>query len=219
MIDPIGVGDSQVSPYERYNQYSQYTKFNPYAGASNTAAGAPVGRISTQAFAPAQANPLQQAAAAGGTPVAAAAAGTASPAGQSSPFGQIPNLLDRIKGAIKKECQSCKNRQYQDQSNDSGVSYQTPTTIDPNQAGAAVRAHEQEHVGRAQAKAQREGRDVIRQSVIIKTSICPECGRVYISGGTTTTMTRKKAQEDDAGSLFRAKQATPGKGTYFDISI
>ena len=37
-------------------------------------------------------------------------------------------------------------------------SFQTPTQVDPKQAASAVRGHEQEHVVREQAKAQRENR-------------------------------------------------------------
>jgi len=89
-----------------------------------------------------------------------------------------------------KECQTCKNRKYQDGSNDQGVSFKTPTKLDRNKAPAAIRAHESEHVGRERAKAKAEGREVVSQNVTYKTAICPECGRVYVSGGTTVTMTR-----------------------------
>lgn len=89
-------------------------------------------------------------------------------------------------------CQTCKNRKYQDGSNDPGVSFKTPTHISPEQSGAAVRAHENEHVNREQAKAEQEGREVVTQSVQIHTSVCPDCGKPYVSGGTTTTTTREK---------------------------
>ena len=88
------------------------------------------------------------------------------------------------------ECQTCKERKYQDGSDDPGVSFKTPTNIAPEQAAAAVRGHENEHVVREQAKAQREDRKVVSQSVTYHTSICPECGKVYVSGGTTRTVTR-----------------------------
>ena len=87
------------------------------------------------------------------------------------------------------ECQTCEQRKYQDGSDDAGVSYQTPTHIAPEQAGSAVRGHEMEHVTRERAKAIREGREVISQSVTVHTAICPECGKAYISGGTTRTVT------------------------------
>ncbi len=87
------------------------------------------------------------------------------------------------------ECKTCEQRKYQDGSDDMGVSYQTPTRIDPDQVASAVRGHEMEHVVREQAKAQREGRKVVSQSVTLHTAICPECGKAYISGGTTRTVT------------------------------
>ena len=89
----------------------------------------------------------------------------------------------------KAECETCKNRQYQDGSDDPGVSFKTATKLSPDEAATAVRSHEQEHVVRERAKAQREGRKVISQSVSIHTSVCPECGRVYVSGGVTRTVT------------------------------
>ena len=95
------------------------------------------------------------------------------------------------------ECQTCARRKYQDGSDDPGVSFKSPTHISPEQAGSAVRGHEQEHVVREQAAAQREGREVVRQSVSIHTDICPECGRVYISGGTTETVTSGKDAEPE----------------------
>ena len=94
------------------------------------------------------------------------------------------------------ECQTCKNRKYQDGSDDPGVSFKTATNVAPEQAAAAVRGHEQEHVVREQAKAQREDRKVVSQSVTIHTEICPECGDVYVSGGTTRTTTKANPVEE-----------------------
>ena len=88
------------------------------------------------------------------------------------------------------ECQTCKERKYQDGSDDPGVSFKTPTNIAPEQAASAVRGHENEHVVREQAKAQREDRKVVSQSVSYRTDICPECGKTYVSGGTTRTVTK-----------------------------
>lgn len=99
------------------------------------------------------------------------------------------------KAAEEGECQTCKERKYQDGSNDPGVSFKTPSRIAPEMAGAAVRGHEMEHVVREQAKAQREGRRVISQSVSIHTAICPECGKAYISGGTTRTTTAAQPEQ------------------------
>lgn len=85
------------------------------------------------------------------------------------------------------ECETCKTRKYQDGSNEM-VSFKSPTHISPESAPAAVRAHEQEHVSNAYNKAAKaEHAQVINASVSIQTSVCPECGRTYVSGGETTT--------------------------------
>jgi len=96
------------------------------------------------------------------------------------------------------ECQTCKERKYQDGSDDPGVSFKTPTNIAPEQVASAVRGHENEHVVREQAKARQEGRKVVNQSVTYHTAICPECGKAYVSGGTTRTVT-KAADSQQAG--------------------
>ncbi|MBR1659473.1 MAG: hypothetical protein IJ705_04070 [Oscillospiraceae bacterium] len=87
------------------------------------------------------------------------------------------------------KCETCERRRYQDGSDDPGVSFKSPTHLSPEQAASAVMGHEQEHVVREQAEAAREGRKVISQSVSIHTDICPECGKVYVSGGVTRTVT------------------------------
>ena len=88
------------------------------------------------------------------------------------------------------ECQTCKERKYQDGSDDPGVSFKAPTNIAPEQVASAVRGHENEHVVREQVKARQENRKVVSQSVTYHTAICPECGKAYVSGGTTRTVTK-----------------------------
>ena len=85
------------------------------------------------------------------------------------------------------ECRTCKQRKYQDGSDEGNVSFKTAQHISPQAAGAAVRAHEGEHVSNAYKKAATDGGKVLQASVAIHTAVCPECGRVYVSGGTTTT--------------------------------
>ena len=92
------------------------------------------------------------------------------------------------------ECETCKNRRYQDGSDDSGVSYQTPTHISRSAAPSAVMSHELEHVYRERAKAEGENARVVAQSVMIHRDICPECGRSYVSGGTTRTTTAREIE-------------------------
>ena len=96
-------------------------------------------------------------------------------------------------------CETCKHRQYQDQSNDPGVSMKSATTVAPEAAAAAVASHEGEHVTRERAKAETEGREVVYQTVSYSSAVCPECHKVYISGGLTTTATRSKSKSPQAG--------------------
>ncbi len=84
------------------------------------------------------------------------------------------------------ECQTCKNRKYQDGS-DEMVSFKSPKHVSPESAASAVRAHEQEHVSNAYKKAASKDGKVISAAVSIHTAVCPECGRTYVSGGTTHT--------------------------------
>ena len=95
------------------------------------------------------------------------------------------------------ECKPCKERKYQDGSDDPGVSFKSPTHIAPDQSASAVRGHELEHVVRERAKAQSEGRRVISQSVTMQTGICPECGRVYTAGGVTRTTTAADSKPEE----------------------
>ena len=120
---------------------------------------------------------------------------------------RIKNIDDRINNLRERlvkleankqsgECETCENRRYQDGSDDPGVSFKNASKISGN-VEAAVRGHEQEHVSRNRAEADREGREIVYQSVVIKHAICPECGTTYVSGGETTTVTRTKTGSDN----------------------
>ena len=123
--------------------------------------------------------------------------------------GELETEIGKSKSAqevmAEGECQTCKDRKYQDGSDDPGVSFKTPTNVAPELAASAVRGHEQEHVAREQAKARREGREVVSQSVTYHTAICPECGKVYVSGGTTRTSTRAVQEQPDAGAELEGR--------------
>ena len=84
------------------------------------------------------------------------------------------------------ECQTCKNRKYQDGS-DEMVSFKAPSHISPESSAAKVMSHEQEHVTNAYKDAAQNNGKVVSCSVTLKSAICPECGRSYIAGGTTST--------------------------------
>ena len=93
------------------------------------------------------------------------------------------------------ECQTCASRKYQDGSDESDVSFQTPTHISPSIAATVILGHEHEHVANAYEKEQMSSVDhdhmhahVDQASVKLKVDICPECGRVYFSGGVTNTV-------------------------------
>lgn len=103
---------------------------------------------------------------------------------------------ERVQEAMEEgECQTCERRKYQDGSDDPGVSFKTAAHIAPEQAASVVRGHEMEHVVREQAQARQEDRRVVSQSVTYHTAICPECGRVYVSGGTTRTATAARQEQ------------------------
>lgn len=86
-------------------------------------------------------------------------------------------------------CETCRSRKYQDVSSDAGVSFQTPQHISPQASAARVASHEREHVTAAYNKAGNEGRRVVSTSVRLFSACCPECGRMYISGGVTNVRT------------------------------
>lgn len=95
------------------------------------------------------------------------------------------------------KCETCENRRYQDASNEQ-VSFKAPGKIRPAEAYAKVMGHEKEHVANAVAEGSKPGKELVSASVSLKMDICPDCGRSYISGGTTTTI--MKTYKGDAYS-------------------
>jgi hypothetical protein len=115
-------------------------------------------------------------------------------------LSQSVNIANRTSRATLESmgtegCKTCASRTYRDGSDDPTVSYQTATHISPEAATGAVLAHENEHVRHEQAKATKEDRQVVSQTVTLQMSCCPECGRPYVSGGKTVTIT---APADDS---------------------
>lgn len=129
--------------------------------------------------------------------------------------GKVFRKADEEKEAIC-ECETCANRKYQDGS-DEMVSFKSAQHISPEAAATRVRAHEQEHVVNAYKKAEQEDAEVVRASVAIHTSICPECGRTYVSGGTTTTSIRYN-QDAYAGNA-KKQDATVVPGANVDAVL
>ncbi|TYQ17741.1 UNVERIFIED_CONTAM: hypothetical protein Cloal_0108 [Acetivibrio alkalicellulosi] len=116
------------------------------------------------------------------------------------------------------ECETCSTRKYQDDSDDSGVSFQTPTHISPESSASEVMSHEMEHYSRDRDKAEQEGKEVVSQSIRLHTSICPECSRIYVSGGVTETKVLEK-QEDDLFKEQYKNVMLKNFGVFFDTKV
>ena len=110
--------------------------------------------------------------------------------------GKVAKLENEIRVG-KVECATCASRRYVDKSDDPSVSFQTPQNVSPSQSYGAVMGHEMEHVRNESARADRQNREVVHSSVTVQHAICPECGRVYVAGGETTTVTRSADSKQD----------------------
>lgn len=119
----------------------------------------------------------------------------------------------------KGECQTCKNRKYVDGSNEGDVSFKTPGHIDPGSSASKVMAHEQEHVSNAIAEGSKPNKQLVSATVTLKTAVCPECGRVYVAGGTThTTMRTTSEPTNPYDKLQRDMNRNLLSGMNFDMS-
>lgn len=131
----------------------------------------------------------------------------------------IQAVGDDKKGtAGAEDCETCKKRKYQDGSNEN-VSYKAATHISPEAAGSAVRAHESEHVSNAYKKAAEKGGKVVNASVNIHTSVCPECGKTYVSGGVTNTTIKYTNEENPYVRDKKMQDATIFLGQNVDLSV
>ena len=120
------------------------------------------------------------------------------------------------------QCQTCKERKYQDGS-DEMVSFKSAAHISPQAAGAAVRAHEGEHVANAYKEAAKdENKEVVSTGVTIKTAVCPECGRTYVAGGETRTVMMTKSPAAKTNPYAKAAYENMGnalKGSRVDAAV
>ena len=116
------------------------------------------------------------------------------------------------------KCETCANRKYQDGS-DENVSFKSATNIAPEAAASAVRGHEQEHVSNAFDKAKQGNGKVISATVQIHTSICPECGKTYVSGGTTRTQIKYSNEENPYQKNLKNMQGGFLRGMNLDLGI
>jgi len=130
-----------------------------------------------------------------------------------------PNESTQIQPGKKSspaECQTCKERKYQDGS-DENVSFKSAAHISPEASGARVMAHEQEHVANAYSKAAKGNGKVLQASVSLKMAVCPECGRSYVAGGLTTTRIKYPADKFSQNKKSLDSQAT--KGANIDVAV
>lgn len=116
------------------------------------------------------------------------------------------------------ECETCSNRKYQDGS-DEMVSYKAAAHISPEASAAKVRAHEQEHVSNAYTKAAKGGGKVLAANVTLKTAVCPECGRSYVSGGTTATKIQYSDESNPYQKNKKSADAVSLIGMNLDIAV
>lgn len=120
-------------------------------------------------------------------------------------------------------CVTCESRVYQDQSDDPGVSFKTPTKVSPEASYAAVLSHELEHVSREQSKAEVSDREVISQSVTLHRAMCPECGKSYVAGGVTKTTTAGVEKADaslvDKENPYDEKIKGSLVGAHLDLKV
>lgn len=140
--------------------------------------------------------------------------------GNMSVPGGEDNRISGINDGRKnpgEECETCKNRKYQDGS-DEMVSFKAAQHLSPESAAARVRAHEQEHVSNAYTEAATKNGKVLRASVSIHTAVCPECGRSYVSGGTTNTQIKYYNEENPYQQDLKATDHIKYAGMNQDIT-
>ncbi len=115
-------------------------------------------------------------------------------------------------------CETCRNRKYQDGSNENDVSFKSPSHITPGSEYSKVRSHESEHVANAYEKASKNNGKVLQASVTLNTSICPECGRSFISGGKTHTQIKYYNEENPYQKDLKSKHEAVLVGRKLDLS-
>lgn len=118
------------------------------------------------------------------------------------------------------KCETCENRKYQDGSDEHDVSFKNATKVSPEAAASAVRSHEQMHVSNAyQEEKQNKNAKVVSASVTIHTSVCPECGKTYVSGGTTRTQMKYSNEENPYQKNLKSMQGSFLRGMNLDMEV
>ena len=137
-------------------------------------------------------------------------------------LNQLNNEIQKNGKVAKTECQTCKSRKYVDGSNESNVSFKTPSHISPQSSMSMVASHEREHVSNAIKEGNKEGNKLLSVSVSLETSICPECGRSYVSGGITETTMQKTIEETKINPYNRGEELVKRhfiQGINVDIAV
>ncbi len=116
------------------------------------------------------------------------------------------------------ECQTCKNRKYQDGS-DEMVSFKSAAHIPASAAASVVRSHEQEHVTNAYNKASTQNGKVLNASVSLRTAVCPECGRTYVAGGTTQTQIKYFNEDNPYQQGLKSADRAKYSGMNIDYAV
>lgn len=190
-----------------------FSSYGDYTTAYSNGYGA-----SVSAFSNAQNNGATQGGAVSPSDGAAPVGGASEAKGVSD--AELSPAAEKAKkrsGAIK--CETCAERKYQDESDEANVSFKNASHVDPAAAGSAVRAHEGMHVSNAYKKASEGNGKVLQASVSIHTAVCPECGRTYVSGGTTHT---KIAYGNEDNKYQQARKQQDSKllpGMNFDAAV
>ena len=98
------------------------------------------------------------------------------------------------------------------------VSFKSAQHISPESAAARVRGHEAEHVSNAYKDAAMNNGKVLQASVSIKTAVCLECGRVYVSGGETATKIKYSNEENPYQKARKAADKQGLLGANIDLA-
>ena len=98
------------------------------------------------------------------------------------------------------------------------VSFKSAAHISPEASAARVMSHEMEHVSNAYEKAAEKGGKVISCGVSLKTAICPECGRSYVSGGLTRTAIAYPNEKNPYTKDIKSVQGMALRGSNFDAA-
>lgn len=141
--------------------------------------------------------------------------------GDGSHAGRNPgesNVKSPGRKSSPAECETCKNRKYQDGS-DEMVSFKSAAHVSPQAAGSRVRAHEQEHVSNAFKKASMKNGKVLSATVSIHTAVCPECGRTYVSGGETATQIKYYNEENPYQKGKKTADSSIYTGMNLDLAV